>query len=506
MFPESHDQVPDLDPHETAEWLESLDSVLAGAGTERALFLLRKLLDHAKRRNVGLPALTRSAYVNTIATRDEPEFPGDERLELKIRRLIRWNAAAMVTRANNRFPGLGGHISTYASSASLYEVGFNHFFRGKDHAPGDQVFYQGHAAPGLYARAFLEGRLSDSQLEHFRREVVPGQGLSSYPHPRLMPDFWEFPTVSMGLGPIAAIYQARFNRYLKARGIVDTEPTRVWAFLGDGECDEPEALGALSIAAREQLDNLTFVINCNLQRLDGPVRGNGKIIQELEGTFRGAGWNVIKVIWGREWDDLLASDTDGALQKKMMDTLDGQYQKYSVERGAYIREHFFGPDPRLRALVEHLSDAELSRLRRGGHDYRKVYAAYKYATEHKGAPTVILAKTVKGWTLGEGFEARNMTHQMKKLSQKELMKFRDRLELPIPDAELAENPPYFHPGPNSEEIQYLNERRHALGGALPKRITKPLPLEAPPAEAYAESSMACRSRRVLRCLGQAGCR
>jgi pyruvate dehydrogenase E1 component len=485
MFPESQDQLPDADPQETDEWLESFESVLESAGPLRAQYLLRRLLSRAKRRNVGLPALTRSAYVNTIAPNDEPDFPGDEQMERRIRRLIRWNAAAMVTRANKRFEGLGGHISTYASSATLYEVGFNHFFRGKDDGAGDQILYQGHGAPGLYARAFLEGRLTEDQLDHFRREIS-GNGLSSYPHPRLMPGFWEFPTVSMGLGPITAIYQARFNRYLHARGLADTSNSRVWAFLGDGETDEPEALGALSIAAREQLDNLVFVVNCNLQRLDGPVRGNGKIIQELEGTFRGAGWNVIKVIWAREWDDLLAKDVQGTMQARMMRTLDGEYQKYSVESGAYIREHFFGPEPELQAMVQHLSDDEISKLRRGGHDYRKVYAAYRSAVEHQGSPTVILAKTVKGWTLGEGFEARNMTHQMKKLSTEELKKFRDRLELPIRDDELQDMPPYYHPGPDSEEVRYMKERRRILGGELPKRLVRSQPIEPPNDEVFSE--------------------
>jgi pyruvate dehydrogenase E1 component len=489
MFPESHDQLPDIDPQETEEWLESFDSVIEAAGPQRAEFLLRRLLRRAKRRNLGLPALTRTAYVNTIAPADEPPFPGDEQMERRIRRLIRWNAAAMVTRANRRFEGLGGHISTYASSATLYEVGFNHFFRGKDESPGDQIYFQGHGAPGLYARAFLEGRISAERLDFFRREVAgqPDQaGLPSYPHPRLMPDFWEFPTVSMGLGPINAIYQARFNRYLHARGLADTSRSRVWAFLGDGETDEPEALGALGIAAREHLDNLIFVVNCNLQRLDGPVRGNGKIIQELEGVFRGAGWNVIKVIWGRDWDELLARDVHGLLQHRMLTTLDGEYQKYSVESGAYIREHFFGPEEELRSMVSHLSDDALRKLRRGGHDYCKVYAAYRRAVEHRGGPTVILAKTVKGWTLGEGFEARNVTHQMKKLTAKELMAFRDRLELPIRDDELTEMPPYFHPGENSEEVRYMKERRRALGGELPKRLVRPRAIDPPEDAVFSE--------------------
>jgi pyruvate dehydrogenase E1 component len=385
----------------------------------------------------------------------------------------------MVLRANSRFSGIGGHLATYASAASLYEVGFNHFFRGKDNdQSGDQIFYQGHAAPGIYARAFLEGRLTEDQLDHFRRETVPGEGLPSYPHPRLLPNFWEYPTVSMGIGPISAIYQARFNRYLQNRGQLDTTGSRVWAFLGDGETDEPESLGAINLAAREGLDNLTFVINCNLQRLDGPVRGNGKIIQELESSFRGAGWNVIKVIWAREWDELLARDVDGVLVEKMNNTLDGEFQKFSVAGGGYIREHFFGPDPRLRKLVEHLSDDDLAKLRRGGHDYRKVYAAYKAATESTGAPTVILAKTVKGWTLGQGVEARNITHQAKKLSEAELKIFRDRIELPIPDSKIKDAP-YYHPGPDSEEVQYLRERRRQLGGEIPKRIVRSKPLPSP---------------------------
>jgi pyruvate dehydrogenase E1 component len=473
-FDEFKHQLPDIDERETAEWLESLDQVVGEEGQNRARFLMFKLLKRARQLHVGLPPLTQTRYINTISPEQEPFFPGDEALEHRIRRIVRWNAVAMVLRANNRFAGIGGHLSTYASAASLYEVGFNHFFRGKDGedgSAGDQVFYQGHAAPGMYARAFLEGRLSEDQLDHFRRESVPGEGLSSYPHPRLMPDFWEFPTVSMGLGPISAIYQARFNRYLANRGLADTSRSRVWSFLGDGETDEPESLGALSIAAREGLDNLTFVVNCNLQRLDGPVRGNGKIIQELESVFRGAGWNVIKVIWAREWDDLLARDTDGVLVNKMNETLDGEFQKYSVSGGAYIREHFFGPDPRLARLVEHLTDDGLAKLRRGGHDYRKVYAAYKAATEFTGGPTAILVHTIKGWTLGPGVEARNITHQAKKLSEQELHIFRDRLELPIPDAKLKDAP-YYHPGPKSEEVEYLRERRRQLGGSLPKRVVR----------------------------------
>ncbi len=477
-FDEFKHQLPDVDEAETREWLESLDQVVADGGENRARFLMFKLLKRARQLHVGLPSLTSTRYINTISPEQEPFFPGDEQLERRIRRLIRWNAVAMVLRANNRYPGLGGHLATYASAASLYEVGFNHFFQGKDHpGGGDQVFFQGHAAPGIYARAFLEGRLDEDALDHFRREVG-GKGLSSYPHPRLMPDFWEFPTVSMGLGPLAAIYQARFNRYLANRGIRDTSAQRVWAFLGDGEMDEPESIAGISLAAREGLDNLTFVINCNLQRLDGPVRGNGKIIQELEGLFRGAGWNVIKVVWGREWDELLARDVDGVLVEKMNDTLDGEFQKFSVSSGDYVRERFFGPDPRLRRLVEHLSDDDLLHLRRGGHDYRKVYAAYKAATEYRGAPTVVLAKTVKGWTLGAGVEARNITHQAKKLSEAELRVFRDRLELPIPDAKLKDAP-YFHPGPESEEVRYMIERRAQLGGPVPRRVVRAQPLPAP---------------------------
>ena len=479
-------QLPDADPEETQEWLDALDGVLERSGHERADFLLRKVLKRARQLRIGLPGLVQSRYINTISPEQEPEFPGDEAMELRIRRIIRWNAVVMVLRANHLFAGLGGHLSTYASSASLYEVGFNHFFRGKDEGgSGDQIFFQGHAAPGIYARAFLEGRLTEGQLDHFRREVQRGAGLSSYPHPRLMPDFWEFPTVSMGLGPMNAIYQARFNRYLHARGLTDTSHARVWAFLGDGEMDEPEAGGALTLAARDGLDNLTFVVNCNLQRLDGPVRGNGKIIQELEAIFTGAGWNVIKVIWARGWDDLLARDYDGLLVERMNESLDGDWLQYAVESGAFIREKFFGTDPRLLKIVEHLSDDDLKHLRRGGHDYRKLYAAYSLATTTKGKPTVILAKTVKGWTLGAGAEARNMTHQMKKMKLDELKTFRDRLELPIPDAKL-DDPPYYHPGPKSDEVRYLLERRRALGGCVPKRVVRAKPLPAPAAKVFDE--------------------
>ena len=478
VFDEFKRQLPDIDPDETQEWIDSLDQVVEQEGPDRARYLLFKILKRARQLHVGLPALTQTRYVNTISPEQEAYFPGDEATELRIRRMIRWNAVAMVLRANNLSPGIGGHLATYASAASLYEVGFNHFFRGKDHpGGGDQIFFQGHAAPGIYARAFLEGRLTEEQLDHFRREVA-GNGLSSYPHPRLMSDFWEFPTVSMGLGPLTAIYQARFNRYLHARGLKDTSDQNVWAFVGDGEMDEPEALGGLSVAAREGLDNLIFVVNCNLQRLDGPVRGNGKIIQELEAAFRGAGWHVIKVVWGREWDELLARDVDGVLVHKMDETVDGEWQKYAVESGAYIREHFFGPDPRLAKLVEHLSDDDLQRLRRGGHDYRKLFAAYAVATQHRGAPVVILAQTVKGWTLGGGIEARNITHQAKKLSEAELKVFRDRLQLDIPDSKLPEAP-FYHPGMDSPEIQYMLERRKALGGSVPRRVVHFEPIQTP---------------------------
>ncbi|MEO8887931.1 MAG: pyruvate dehydrogenase (acetyl-transferring), homodimeric type [Jatrophihabitantaceae bacterium] len=481
-------QLPDIDPDETREWIESLDAAIDSDGRQRARYLMLKLLERARERQVGVPALRSTDYINTIPPEREPWFPGDEDIERRIRAYIRWNAAIMVSRAN-KMVGVGGHIATYASAASLYEVGYNHFFRGKDLASGtgDQIYFQGHAAPGIYARAFLEGRLTEQHLDGFRQEQSRAPyGLSSYPHPRLMPDFWEFPTVSMGLGPISAIYQARFNRYLQARGQADTSNSHVWAFLGDGEMDEIESLGAIGVAAREELDNLTFVINCNLQRLDGPVRGNGKIIQELETYFRGAGWNVIKVIWGRDWDPLLARDSDGALVNQMNTTPDGQFQTYTTEQGSYIRDHFFGGDPRLRKMVEDMSDDDLRKLSRGGHDYRKVYAAFEAARSHVGQPTVILAHTIKGWTL-ESFEGRNATHQMKKLTHADLKAFRDRLYLPISDEELeADLPPYYHPGEKSDEIQYMKERRAALGGASPKRVVRAKPLALPGESAYAE--------------------
>ncbi|MGC4748488.1 pyruvate dehydrogenase (acetyl-transferring), homodimeric type [Micromonospora sp. DT201] len=494
-------QLPDIDPEETSEWVESLDGVIDDRGAKRARYVMLRLLERARERQVGVPPLTTTDYINTIPSEREPWFPGDEHVERRIRAYVRWNAAMLVHRAQRPEIGVGGHISTFASSASLYEVGFNHFFRGKNHpGGGDHIFYQGHASPGMYARAFLEGRLSEHQLDGFRQELShPGGGLPSYPHPRLMPDFWEFPTVSMGLGGLNAIYQARFNRYLQHRGIKDTSQQHVWAFLGDGEMDEPETLGAIGVAAREELDNLTFVINCNLQRLDGPVRGNGKVMQELESFFRGAGWNVIKVVWGREWDPLLAADTDGALVNLMNTTTDGDYQTYKAESGAYVREHFFGRDARTRKMVDPLSDDEIWNLKRGGHDYRKLYAAYKAATEHTGQPTVILAKTIKGWTLGSHFEGRNATHQMKKLTLEDLKTFRDRLYLDIPDSALEDNPylpPYYHPGEKSEEMAYLKERREQLGGYLPSRRTSTKRLAIPGPERFADVKRGSGKQKV----------
>src|SRR3954453_1469911 len=474
-------QLPDIDPQETAEWVDSLEMVADERGRPRARFLLLRLLERAGEKQFGVPALRSTDYINTIPPESEPWFPGDEHIERRIRAFIRWNAAVMVSRANKRAKGIGGHLATYASSASLYEVGFNHFFRGKDDGQaGDQVYFQGHAAPGIYARAFLEGRLTESQLDNFRQEIGGG-GLSSYPHPRLMPDFWEFPTVSMGIGPINAVYQARFNRYMLNREMADTSKSRVWCFVGDGEFDEPESMAGLTLAAREHLDNLVFVVNCTLQRLDGPVRGNGKVIQEMEALFRGAGWNVIKVIWGWGWDPLLARDVDGVLLNKMNTPLDGEFQKYAIESGSYIREHFFGPDPRLRAMVEHLSDDELRNLPRGGHDYKKLYAAYKAATEHVGSPTVILAKTIKGWTLGPDVEGRNATHQIKKMQPEQVRLFRDRLFMQdeVTDEALEQAAasgdlmPYYRPAEGSIEHTYMRDRRRALDGPLPARVVRP---------------------------------
>ena len=484
-------KVADNDPEETKEWLESLEALIQDKGGPRARYILLSMLAEARKKNVSLPAQTTTPYVNTIAVENEPYFPGDEDAERTYRRWLRWNAAVMVTRAQRPGVGVGGHISSYASTATLYEVGFNHFFRGKDHpGGGDHIFFQGHASPGNYARAFLEGRLGEADLDGFRQECsrpAGGRGLPSYPHPRRMDDFWEYPTVSMGLGPAEAIYQAWFDKYLDGAGIKDTSAQRTWAFLGDGEMDEPESRGMLQLAASQQLDNLTFVINCNLQRLDGPVRGNGKIIQELEAFFKGAGWNVIKVIWGRGWDQLLAADKDHALEHLMMETLDGDYQTFKANDGAYIREHFFGRDPRTAELVKDWTDDEIWALQRGGNDYRKMYAAYKAATEHKGQPTVILAHTVKGYLLGSHFAGRNATHQMKKLKVDDLKGLRDRLHIPITDEELEADPympPYYRPAPDDPALLYMLERRKQLGGFLPERRDDGKRLDLPGDKAY----------------------
>jgi pyruvate dehydrogenase E1 component len=480
-------------PHtngESDKVLESLESLLEVAlkerGAERTAQFLANFTDRLRESGVEAPRVTSTPYINTIPVEEQPAFPGDWEMEVRIKSLIRWNAMAMVVNANRRHSGLGGHISTFASSATLYEIAFNHFFRGHtEKFPGDIVYFQGHATPGIYARAFLEGRLSEKHLQNFRQELAEGGGLSSYPHPYLMPDFWQFPTVSMGLGPIMSIYQARFNRYLRARKILSGEEPKVWAFLGDGECDEPETLGSITLASRENLDNLIWVINCNLQRLDGPVRGNGKIIQELEALFRGAGWNVIKVIWGSDWDDLIARDKSGLLLKRMEEAVDGDYQKYSVEPGSYTRRHFFGKYPELLKLVNHLSDEQIHKLLRGGHDTKKVYAAYKAAVEHKGQPTVILAKTIKGYGLGEAGEGRNISHQQKKMNEKELREFRARFNIPISDDVIAETP-FYRPPADSAETKYLLERRKELGGFLPERKITAKPLDIPDRQAFGE--------------------
>jgi pyruvate dehydrogenase E1 component len=475
----------DSDPTETREWLDSLRYVINSRGGDRAAYLLQAIEQEAYRLGVQIPFSATTPYINTIPADRQPPFPGNREIERRIKSIIRWNAMAMVVRANREDKSIGGHISTFASSATLVEVAMNHFIRGRgDDNSGDQVYFQGHASPGIYSRAFLEGRLTEKQLENFRRELAEGGGLSSYPHPWLMPEFWEFPTVSMGLGPLMAIYQARFNKYLQDRGIKDTSKQHVWCFIGDGECDEPETLGAISLASREKLDNLVFVINCNLQRLDGPVRGNGKIIQELEGCFRGAGWNVVKVIWGEEWDPLLDKDDKGLLVKRMNEVVDGQYQKYVVMPGGYIREHFFGADPEMLEMVAHLSDEKLKKLRRGGHDPEKVYAAYDAAMKCHGKPTVIIAKTIKGYGLGEVGEGRNVTHQQKKLNEDELRAFRSRFGIPISDDEVAKAP-FYRPPEDSEEIRYLRERRAALGGAVPSRPKDAPRLKTPSLAEYA---------------------
>jgi pyruvate dehydrogenase E1 component len=484
-----------LEVVESREWLDSMDYVLRHRGKDQAVSLLRQLELHCKQAGVEIPFKATTPYINSIPADEQAPFPGSQEIERRIKSLVRWNALAMVVRANRESEGIGGHISTYASAATLYEVGFNHFFRGKgEGTEGDQIYFQGHAAPGVYSRAFLFGRLPVQKLENFRRELKPGGGLSSYPHPWLMPDFWEFPTVSMGLGPIMSIYQARFNRYLEDRGLKAPSDRKVWAFLGDGETDEPETLGAITLASREKLDNLIFVINCNLQRLDGPVRGNGNIIQELEAAFRGAGWNVIKVIWGSDWDPLIEKDHDGLLVRRMNELVDGELQKLSIESGAYIRQHFFGKYPQLLELVKHLSDDQIRRLRLGGHDPLKVYAAYKAATEHKGQPTVILARTIKGYGLGEGGEGKNITHQQKKLNEEELRAFRSRFGIPISDDEIS-SLPFYRPPEDSPEMEYLKARRAELGGSLPKRVVKSRPISVP-AEVFEEFSKGTEGRKA----------
>lgn len=480
---------------ETREWLYSLDYVLEHSGPERVIELLRELQVRAHKAGVHIPFSANTPYINTIPREKQPPFPGDREIERRIKSLIRWNAMAMVVKANKLEGGVGGHISTYASAATLYEIGFNHFFHGKgDGYEGDQIYFQGHASPGVYARAYLEGRITKEQLVNFRRELKPEGGLSSYPHPWLMPDFWEFPTVSMGLGPLMAIYQARFNRYLEDRGL-KKPGGKVWAFLGDGETDEPEALGAITLASREKLDNLIFVINCNLQRLDGPVRGNAKIIQELEAIFRGAGWHVVKVIWGSDWDPLLDKDSDGKLVKRMGEVVDGEYQKYSVEGGAYIRNNFFGKDDDLLKMVEKMSDDQLFKMKRGGHDPEKVFAAYKEAVEFKGKPTVILAKTIKGYGLGEAGEGKNITHQQKKLNEEEMKEFRSRFGIPISDDQIA-NDPFYKPDENSDEIKYLKKRREELKGFVPSRKTDVRPIKAPPEAIFEEFYKGTEGREV----------
>ena len=496
MDNETYAQPHHIEDVEIQEWLESLDSVLESSGPEVATEILERLRAHAKVSGINLPFTANTPYANTIPARLEPLFPGNQELERRIKSLIRWNALAMVVRANREENGIGGHISTYASAATLYEVGFNHFFRARsEHFEGDTIYFQGHAAPGIYARAFMEGRISIQQLENFRRELKTGGGLSSYPHPWLMPDFWEFPTVSMGLGPLMSIYQARFNRYLENRGLKQPSDAKVWAFLGDGETDEPESLGAITLASRENLDNLIFVVNCNLQRLDGPVRGNGQIIQELESAFRGARWNVIKVLWGSEWDPILERDTEGLLVKRMGELVDGEYQKLVVSSGAYVRQHFFGNDERLLKLVEPLPDEALRRLRLGGHDPRKVYAAYKAATEHKGGPTVILARTIKGYGLGEAGEGKNVTHQQKKLNEEELKEFRSRFGIPLNDEDCA-TLPFYRPSEESIEIQYLRNKRESLGGYTPARSVRSAPIAAEHDELFKEFSEGSDGREV----------
>ncbi len=487
--------IPDIDPQETQEWLAAIDAVIEQEGTERAHFLLETLIDKSRRSGANLPFNATTAYVNTIPTHKQAKLPGDPHMERRIRALIRWNAIATVMRANEKSPGVGGHIASFQSAATLYDVGFNHFFRSPDHpSGGDLVLFQGHSSPGIYARAFVEGRISEEQMENFRQETE-GKGLSSYPHPWLMPDFWQFPTVSMGLGPLQGIYTARFLKYLHDRGIADTSDRKVWVFCGDGEMDEPESLGAISLASREKLDNLIFVINCNLQRLDGPVRGNGKIIQELEADFRGSGWNVLKVIWGSYWDPLLAMDKEGLLRKRMEEAVDGEYQNFKAKGGAYTREHFFGKYPELREMVSAMSDQDIWRLNRGGHDPHKVFAAYDAATKHVGQPTVILAKTVKGYGMGAAGEAQNPTHQAKALDIDSLRAFRDRFEIPVSDVDL-EKLPFYRPAEDSPEMKYLRERRAALGGFVPSRRRKGNALQTPELSAFENMLTATGDREI----------
>lgn len=496
MSDESNVKKHVIDDIELKEWLASLDYVLSSGNPEKVQYLLQQLQIRAQESGVTLPFTYNTPYINTIAKEKQPAYPGNRELERRIKSIVRWNAMAMVVRANKVTDGVGGHISTFASSATLYEVGFNHFFRGRtDGGSGDLVYFQGHASPGIYSRAYVEGRLNDTNLINFRRELAQGGGLSSYPHPWLMPSFWQFPTVSMGLAPIMGIYQARFNRYLEDRGLKPKDDYKVWVYMGDGECDEPESLGALTMASREKLDNLVFVINCNLQRLDGPVRGNGKIIQELEALFRGAGWNVVKVVWGSEWDQLLANDTEGLLARRMGEVVDGEFQKYSVESGAYVREKFFGVDQRLLDMVANMSDEDIQKMKRGGHDPEKVYAAYKAAMEYKGAPTVVLAHTIKGYGLGESGEGKNISHQQKKLNEQELKEFRTRFNIPISDTEVGKMP-FFKPAEDSPEMKYLRERRAALGGALPSRRTEITKLQTPAESLFEEFYKGTEGRAV----------
>src|SRR5664279_2778334 len=500
MLKPKEERNPDLNPQETSEWVEAFEQVLDQAGPNRASYLLDLLLDHAAQAGVTVPGRFTTPYLNTIPVHEEVPYPGDRLLERKIKSLIRWNAAAMVVRANKYDPNIGGHISTYASLAAVTEVAFNHIFRGSyDGEPGDFIYYQGHASPGMYSRAFLEGRLTEQQLLNFRHELRDTPGLSSYPHPWLMPDFWRFPTVSMGIGPLNAIYQARFMRYLENRGLIAKTPRKVWAFVGDGETDEPETLGSISLGSREKLDNLIFVVNCNLQRLDGPVRGNGRIVNELEASFRGAGWNVIKVMWGSDWDPLFARDKSGLLLKRMEECVDGELQTFKAKGGAYIRKEFFGKYPELLALIEHMSDDELHRLTRGGHDPQKVYNAYLQATQHTGSPTVILAQTVKGYGLGSA-EARNATHSEKKLADQALSAFRSRFDIPIPD-EAAKEGWLYKPSDDSEELKYMRERRRVLGGYMPTREPQPIHFEGPAMEEFSESLAGSKGRGVSTTMG-----